>query len=449
MVSSTFTDLREHRAKAIAAIIRAQFRPEMMEFSSANAKRDVIDTSLKMVRDAAAYVGVISHRYGQIPESADRNPHNLSLTELEFDEATKLGRPILLFIMSDDHPVLRKDMDFDPQHREKLAAFVARAKKMRPGGRVHRVYELFDSVGDFAEKAVSAISLLARSLEGPDAAPDTGSRAGADLLVAAAEAEGLGETMRAREFTTAMRLARQGYFWRHRILSSLADLLSRYGRERLERSAENDDRDALMLLAHLYDEEEGGFAAKLACIERASVLGDPEAMAQFAAYHDGKTLEVNHQIATNLLQRAAATGHPEGLIALAVAHRFEAHGLEADHGRIIDLYRRAMTAGSLEAQFELGTFLSGFIGQEAEAGRLIARSAESGLIDAQIETAFRTIDDHTDFRSSALIMQTVGKDMTDAGKAMVRRLIDDRDLTRFQKWSIERWIARWDEEEAP
>ena len=58
-----------------------------MEHDSAKPDGDVVDSSLQMVRDGSAYIGVISHKYGQIPECAKRNPDGLSLTELEFNEA--------------------------------------------------------------------------------------------------------------------------------------------------------------------------------------------------------------------------------------------------------------------------------------------------------------------------------------------------------------------------
>jgi hypothetical protein len=47
----------------------------------------------------------IGHRYGNVPESMSLNPDGLSLTELEFREARRLGRPMLLFVMGPDHEV--------------------------------------------------------------------------------------------------------------------------------------------------------------------------------------------------------------------------------------------------------------------------------------------------------------------------------------------------------
>jgi hypothetical protein len=73
MLSSTFIDLKEHRQKAIDAIAKYGYMPRVMEFSGASASADVIDTSLQMVGDAVAYVGVISLKYGQTPEDTKRN----------------------------------------------------------------------------------------------------------------------------------------------------------------------------------------------------------------------------------------------------------------------------------------------------------------------------------------------------------------------------------------
>src|SRR5437868_5670832 len=106
-VSSTFKDLQEHRAALIKCINAHGLSDVAMENDSARLV-DVIESSLQMVRDGSAYVGIISLNYGQTPQCPIRNPDGLSITELEFNEAVRLKRPILLFIMGDDHPG-RKD----------------------------------------------------------------------------------------------------------------------------------------------------------------------------------------------------------------------------------------------------------------------------------------------------------------------------------------------------
>jgi tetratricopeptide (TPR) repeat protein len=165
MLSSTFTDLREHRQRAIEAISKLGYMPRVMEHSGAQAEADVIDTSLAMVRDAAAYIGVISRKYGQTPLDPVRNPNELSVTELEFNEAMKLGRPIVLFIMGTGHLGREGDFETDPDKLKKLNEFRERAKRMRDGSNVHRIYEVFDSLEQFSPAAATAIGNLVRYLE--------------------------------------------------------------------------------------------------------------------------------------------------------------------------------------------------------------------------------------------------------------------------------------------
>src|SRR5947208_592669 len=128
MLSSTFTDLEQHRAALIKAIKGQGLTDVAMENDSAKADVDVIDSSLRMVRDASAYIGVISRKYGQTPLCPDRNPHQLSITELEFNEAQRLDRPVLLFIMGDKHLLREADIETDAGKRGKLNAFRERAK---------------------------------------------------------------------------------------------------------------------------------------------------------------------------------------------------------------------------------------------------------------------------------------------------------------------------------
>ena len=91
MISSTFTDLKAHRAALIEALHKHNLHANVMEHDDAKVSDDVIDSSLKMVRNSAAYILVIGFKYGQTPEDASRNPAELSVTELEFNEAQRLS----------------------------------------------------------------------------------------------------------------------------------------------------------------------------------------------------------------------------------------------------------------------------------------------------------------------------------------------------------------------
>ncbi len=168
MVSSTFTDLKDHRAALIKVIDSAELKAVVMENDSAKPDVDVVDSSLRMVRKSAAYVGVISHKYGQTPNCPKRNPELRSITELEFDEAQRLQRPILLFIMGTKHPVTIEDVESDPAKREKLTTFRERAKKMGPDSEVHRVYATFDNLEEFKTKAAQSVAELRRFLDEQD-----------------------------------------------------------------------------------------------------------------------------------------------------------------------------------------------------------------------------------------------------------------------------------------
>jgi hypothetical protein len=111
MISSTFTDLEDHRAALIKIIKTHALTDLAMENDSAKPVIDVIESSLAMVRDGAAYIGLIAKKYGQTPVCPKRNPGKVSVTELEFNEAQRLERPILLFIMGEKHLVLESQIE--------------------------------------------------------------------------------------------------------------------------------------------------------------------------------------------------------------------------------------------------------------------------------------------------------------------------------------------------
>ena len=143
-----------------------------MEHDSALPAGTVIDSSLRKVRDGAAYVGIIGARYGNIPDSAEHNPERLSLTELEFREARELGRPVLLFVMGPDHDVKQRDVESDPAKKRKLDAFREDAKRSTADSQVHRVYKVFNSLSEFEVAATQSVAELRRFLDAQAAAAD-------------------------------------------------------------------------------------------------------------------------------------------------------------------------------------------------------------------------------------------------------------------------------------
>jgi tetratricopeptide (TPR) repeat protein len=168
MVSSTFTDLKEHRAALIRALNEHDLHANAMESDSAKPAGDVIDSSLQMVRDSAAYIVLISLKYGQIPACPRRNPDKLSITELEFNEAQRLNRPTLLYIMSEKHAVIKADVERDPAKEAKLDAFRERAKQ-DPVSKVNRVYAVFESLEEFKVQLPASLHVLCNHLDQQEA----------------------------------------------------------------------------------------------------------------------------------------------------------------------------------------------------------------------------------------------------------------------------------------
>ncbi len=110
MISSTIRDLPDHREQAKDACLRTSFFPVMMEQSPA-APRDAVTESLRLVESAPVYIGIYAHRYGFVPEDDAINPDRISVTEMEYLHAKKLGKERLIFVMHDDHPMKSGDID--------------------------------------------------------------------------------------------------------------------------------------------------------------------------------------------------------------------------------------------------------------------------------------------------------------------------------------------------
>ncbi|MCK6396244.1 SUMF1/EgtB/PvdO family nonheme iron enzyme [Zoogloea sp.] len=112
-VSSTFSDLEQHRAHLKLALEKAGYDVECMERYSAFDTRPA-DKCLADVAACDVYVVLVALRYGHIP--ADDNPAGKSITEMEYDKAVETTRPKLAFVLDIDDedfgwPLKRCDKD--------------------------------------------------------------------------------------------------------------------------------------------------------------------------------------------------------------------------------------------------------------------------------------------------------------------------------------------------
>lgn len=99
-ISSTYTDLIEHRRAAAEALRKIRYEVVRMEEYVARDQR----TRAACEADVAGcdlYVGIFAWRYGHVPE--DDNAERKSITELEYRKASG-DKTCLVFLLSDDAP---------------------------------------------------------------------------------------------------------------------------------------------------------------------------------------------------------------------------------------------------------------------------------------------------------------------------------------------------------
>ncbi|MFI9011503.1 NACHT domain-containing protein [Actinosynnema sp. NPDC053489] len=139
-VSSTFTDLQDHREAVRTAIRRMGHEDVAMEHYLAEDRRP-LDRCLADVRACDLYVVVMAWRYGFVPEGMDR-----SVTDLEYREAVAAGKPVLAFVLSDDQPWQPRLMEATPRVAEFRAELLRR-----------RVAGVFTSKDDLARRVTEAL----------------------------------------------------------------------------------------------------------------------------------------------------------------------------------------------------------------------------------------------------------------------------------------------------
>ena len=120
-VSSTFEDLRDHRARVRQMIRRLGHIDVTMEYYVAEARRP-LERCLADVRSCDVYTGIFAWRYGYTPPGQSR-----SITELEFREAVRSDKPVLCFLVDDSVPWPDEHVDKgESRHRvESLRAELA------------------------------------------------------------------------------------------------------------------------------------------------------------------------------------------------------------------------------------------------------------------------------------------------------------------------------------
>lgn len=96
-ISSTSSDLVEHRAAVNEALRRGGYHAVDMEYFGARSG-DPTTACLDEVEEADIFVGIYARRYGFVPDGSD-----VSITEMEFDYARHLDKQCYCFILDENH----------------------------------------------------------------------------------------------------------------------------------------------------------------------------------------------------------------------------------------------------------------------------------------------------------------------------------------------------------
>jgi hypothetical protein len=142
-VSSTFGDLKEHRAAVIDAILRTGAYPVAIENFGATPESPV-DACRRAVRASDVLVLVVARRYGATPQGM-----TTSYTELEYEVAQEAGIPVLAFLLADDSP-RSPDVVDSGDNAERLHAFKHRLRETQ-------VVDFFTSSSDLALRVSRAL----------------------------------------------------------------------------------------------------------------------------------------------------------------------------------------------------------------------------------------------------------------------------------------------------
>jgi hypothetical protein len=143
-VSSTYEDLKEEREKVLQAILERRALPDGMELFPA-ADEEQWQFIQHEIDICDFYVVLVAGRYGST------GPHGVSYTEMEFDYAVKLNKPILAFLHKNPGPISQDKSEQDQTGRERLNAF---RQKIRTG----RLVKFYETPEQLKTEIVNALS---------------------------------------------------------------------------------------------------------------------------------------------------------------------------------------------------------------------------------------------------------------------------------------------------
>jgi hypothetical protein len=145
-VSSTYADLKDMREVVYHALRKMKHDVIAMEDYIATDKRP-LDKCLADVAQCDIYIGIYAWRYGYIPPEQEK-----SITELEYREAVRKGKPCLLFLLDEEAPWPTKLTDTD---RTRITAFHNELCE-------NYTVSFFQDANDLTAKVITAMEQIGR-----------------------------------------------------------------------------------------------------------------------------------------------------------------------------------------------------------------------------------------------------------------------------------------------
>lgn len=147
-VSSTRLDLEAERQAVIDWLVQADHQPR---HSYVPDSLSVRDGCLADVRDSDAYVLILGHRYGHVPEAG--NPEGLSITELEYRCAVAAGLPCIVLTPRGVRDIAVTDLGNPPLYA-RVQAFAASVHEAHKAGQFGDEADLIAALSAGLQKAL-------------------------------------------------------------------------------------------------------------------------------------------------------------------------------------------------------------------------------------------------------------------------------------------------------
>jgi len=114
-VSSTYDDLKSHRAVVEASLAKSGYEFNGMEHFTAEP-RPPLDVCLEAVRRSDVFIGILGMKYGSCPPRK-----RLSYTEREYRLARGLKKPVFMFLIDEQNArIAPQYFEADPGKNERL-----------------------------------------------------------------------------------------------------------------------------------------------------------------------------------------------------------------------------------------------------------------------------------------------------------------------------------------